>query len=87
MGDFDATWNINVIGKHGEDSLEVQAYVTHDLQFAWSPKMLKGTKLVAGIINATKRYPELVTDSSKPFSYNLYDGYGAQPYFRAEVKF
>jgi iron complex outermembrane receptor protein len=87
MGEFETTWNVNMIGSHGTDSLAVSQYITHDLQFAWKPSKMKGSKIAIGAVNATDKYPELISNSSKPFSYNLYDMYGRQIYVRGEFKF
>ncbi len=87
LGSFDATWNVNLIGKHGDDNVGfVGSYVTHDMQLGFQTP-LKGSKIVVGAVNAFGKLPQLVTDSTKPFSYELYDAYGAQYYFRLEMKF
>lgn len=84
---FDAAWNVNLIGKHGDDTVGfVGSYVTHDVQFGWHTP-LKGLKLVLGAINVTEKFPALVTNDTRPFSFNLYDGYGRQTYVRGEMKF
>ena len=89
LGDFDAAYNINMIGKNGDDNsgLFVGSYTTHDLQFSWKPAMIKGFKASIGVINAGDKLPALVTNSSKPFNYNLYDAYGRSVYFRLEQRF
>jgi iron complex outermembrane receptor protein len=87
MGPFGARWNVNYIGKHGDDGVGyVGSYITHDLQFSFVTP-LKGVKLTAGVVNASGKYPELVSADTRPFSYNLYDGYGKQLYGRVEYKF
>ena len=87
MGPIAATWNVNMIGKHGDDNIGyVGSYVTHDVQLAYNTP-IKGAKVIIGAVNATGKLPVLVTDSVKPFSYELYDAYGAQYYFRVEMKF
>jgi len=85
IGPFDATWNINMIGKNGDTTIgNVKQYVTHDIQLGYS---YKGAKIMVGAINAGGKLPELVTDGAKPFNYNLYDAYGMQAYFRVTMKF
>ena len=87
LGSFDATWNVNMIGEHGDAVVgNVGRYVTHDLQLAYRTP-LKGSRLIIGAVNATGKLPELVTKTTRPFSYELYDGYGAQYYVRVEMKF
>ena len=87
LGSFDATWNVNLIGKHGDDNVGfVKAYVTHDVQLGFHTP-IKGAKLIVGAVNAGGKLPELVTATTRPFSYELYDGYGAQYYARFEMKF
>lgn len=90
LGAFDATWNINFIGKNGVGANEpaVPEYVTHDLQLAWAPPV-KGAKLTVGAVNLGKKHPDLVGSpyDSKPFNYYLYDAYGRQVYVRFEQKF
>jgi len=86
MGSWDAAWNINYIGKHGDkEGLYAGGYTTHDLQLGWNTP-LKGVKLSIGAINAFEKKPPLVTADTRPFSYLLYDGYGRQAYFRVEAK-
>lgn len=85
IGPFEATWAINMIGKNGDTVIgNVKQYVTHDVQLGYS---YKGAKISVGAINAGGKLPELVSDGSKPFNYNLYDAYGAQAYFRVSMKF
>jgi iron complex outermembrane recepter protein len=87
LGSFEATWNVNMVGKHGDDNVGfVKAYITHDIQGKYNLP-IKGAAVTIGAINAGGKLPELVTDGAKPFSYNLYDAYGAQYYVRAEMKF
>ncbi len=87
MGPFDATWSIQVIGKHGDDDVgRVKQYVTHDLAFGYNTP-IKGAKITIGAVNVEGKLPELITNGAKPFSYNLYDAYGAQVYARLNVKF
>ena len=88
FGPVEATWAMNVIGKNGSDAGvgEVKQYLTHDLQLAYNTP-LKGAKVIVGAINAGGKLPELITDGAKPFNYNLYDAYGAQAYFRVQMKF
>lgn len=87
---LEAAWNINYIGKNGDERGMAPSYVTHDLQLAWAPPgPLKGAKLVVGAINVGEKFPALVGSpyDQKPFNYNLYDMYGRQLYFRVESKF
>ena len=86
IGPFDATWNVNLIGKNGDavSGKYVNQYVTHDVQIGYS---YKGAKIMVGAVNAGGKQPELVTNSTRPFNYDLYDGYGAQAYFRVTMKF
>lgn len=88
MGPFEASWNINYIGKNGDkdDGTNTKAYVTHDLQFNWSPP-IKGSKLTIGVLNATDEQPELIPYQGRNFNFYLYDSYGAQPYVRFTQKF
>ncbi|MDO8438858.1 MAG: TonB-dependent receptor [Telluria sp.] len=87
MGPFDVAYNINAIGKNGDkDDLYVSTYTTHDVQASYATP-IKGLKLSLGVVNAGNKQPQLVTNSSKPFNYDLYDGYGRQAYFRLEQRF
>ncbi len=87
LGPFDAAWNVNMIGKHGDDTVGfVGAYVTHDVQLAYNTP-IKGSKVIVGAVNAGGKLPQLITSTTKPFSYELYDSYGAQYYVRVEMKF
>jgi iron complex outermembrane recepter protein len=84
---FDAAWNVNLIGKHGDDSIGfVGSYVTHDVQLGWVTP-LKNLKVVVGAVNVTEKMPPLVTPDTRPFSFLLYDGYGRQAYARLEMQF
>jgi iron complex outermembrane receptor protein len=89
LGMFDLAWNVNAIGKNGdkEDDSYVSTYTTHDLQATVSPGFIKGMKLSIGLVNAFNKQPQLVSNTSKPFNYDLYDAYGRQAYFRLEQKF
>jgi len=89
-GSIETSWNINYIGKNGDRRGHAPSYVTHDLQLAWNaPAPFKGTRLVGGLVNAGEKFPALVGSptGSRPFNYDLYDGYGRQAYFRVEAKF
>ena len=84
---FDAAWNVNLIGKHGDDFIGyVGSYVTHDVQVGWVTP-LKNLKLVVGAVNVTEKMPPLVTPDTRAYSFLLYDGYGRQAYARLEMKF
>jgi iron complex outermembrane receptor protein len=86
MKSIDVTWNINYIGKHGDDNIGyVGGYTTHDIQVAWHTP-IKGLKLIGGAQNATEKKPPLVSDDTRPFDYDLYDGYGRQAYVKVEMK-
>jgi iron complex outermembrane receptor protein len=88
LSGIDLAYNINMIGKNGTDEdLRVGSYVTHDIQATYAPSFFKGMKLSVGAVNIGNKQPELVTNSSKPFNYDLYDMYGRQVYFRLEQKF
>lgn len=88
IGAFDVAYNINAIAKNGaKDDLYVPTYTLHDLQLTYSPSIFKGMKLSVGAVNLFNKMPVLVTDSSKPFNYNLYDAYGRQAYVKLEQKF
>ena len=88
LSGFDLAYNINMIGKNATDEdLAVGAYVTHDLQLSYAPSFLKGFKASVGAVNVGNKQPALVTNSTKPFNYDLYDMYGRQVYFRLEQKF
>ncbi|HEY0062144.1 MAG TPA: TonB-dependent receptor [Telluria sp.] len=88
LGMVDVAWNVNAIGKNGDkEDLYVSTYTTHDLQATVSPGFIKGMKLSVGLVNAFNKQPQLVTNTSKPFNYDLYDAYGRQAYFRLEQKF
>lgn len=90
LGMFDVSWNVNAIGKNGSKEpgeLYVSTYTTHDVQATVAPSFIKGMKLSVGLVNAFNKQPQLVTNSSKPFNYDLYDAYGRQAYFRLEQKF
>ena len=91
LGAFDASLNVNYIGKNGgtdEDMPLSPSYTTLDLQFGWKPPV-KGAKLTVGVVNATEKFPTRNGSpyDSKPFNYYLYDAYGRQVYVRAEMKF
>jgi iron complex outermembrane receptor protein len=87
LSDYDVAYNINMIGKNEEAKLHVGGYVTHDLQLTYAPKYIKGLKLSVGALNLANKMPVLVTKSTKPFNYDLYDMYGRQVYARLEQKF
>ena len=87
MGPFSATWNINYIGsQESSPTYKVGAYVTHDLQFSWTPP-IKGMTLTAGVLNAGDKMPALVPYDGRNFNFYLYDSYGIQPYLRFTQKF
>jgi iron complex outermembrane receptor protein len=84
---FDAAWNVNLIGKHGDENIGfVGSYVTHDVQLGWVTP-LKNLKLIVGAVNVTEKMPPLVSNSARAYSFELYDGYGRQAYARVEMKF
>lgn len=86
-GPLSATWNINMIGKHGDDGVGfVGSYTTHDLQFKVATP-LKGVSVSFGAVNVLGKLPQLVSADTRPFSYELYDAYGRQIYGRLEAKF
>jgi len=82
---FDLQYNINYIGRNGEDSSEVGAYITHDVQGSWNTPW-KG-KISVGIVNLTDRMPALVDYEGRPFNFYLYDSYGRQYYARYTQRF
>jgi iron complex outermembrane receptor protein len=87
LGPVSATWNINLIGKHGDDGVGyVGTHVTHDLQASYDTPV-KGLKLSVGAINAARKSPARVSDDSRPFNFNLYDAYGATYYAKAKYSF
>ncbi len=87
MGPFGAAWNINVIGKNGDSGVGfVGTYTTHDIQVSWATP-IKGTKVTFGALNVTEKYPQLVSENTRPYNFDLYDAYGRQVYGRLEVKF
>lgn len=84
---LDAAWNVNLIGKHGDDNFGyVGSYVTHDVQLGWATP-LKGLKIVVGALNVTEKMPTLMNGGTGGFSPWLYDGYGRQAYARVEMRF
>ena len=86
-GAFGATLNTNMIGSNGQASVGfVGSYVTSDLQVSWMPP-IKGSKIMLGAVNIEGKLPQLVSDNTRPFNFNLYDGYGRQVYVRLEHKF
>lgn len=90
LGPFDATWNMNLIGKNGDEAKGnyTGTYVTHDLQLGYAPPV-KGMKVTVGVVNVGEKFPALVGSpyDQKPFNYYLYDAYGRQVYARLEQKF
>lgn len=100
-GDFSVGWNVNYIGSNGSErdiydpvsgdfvvtvNDRVGAYVTHDIQANWDTP-IKGGKLTVGILNAGDKLPTLMSYQGRAFNFNLYDGYGRQPYVRYTQKF
>ena len=77
-----------LIGKHGDDTIGfLGSYVTHDVQLGYHTPV-KGLSIVVGAINITEKMPTLgVSNDTRPFSFNLYDGYGRQAYARVQMKF
>ena len=87
MGSFGATWNMNVIGKHGDDSVGyVGTFTTNDIQAHYDTPV-KGLRLMIGAINLTDKLPPLVSADTRPFSFNLYDAYGRTVYAKAKYTF
>jgi iron complex outermembrane recepter protein len=87
LGAFSAAWNVNYIGKNGDDGVGyVGGYVTHDVQLAWATPV-KGVKLTLGALNVTDKLPQAVSNDTRQFNFYLYDQYGAQYYARVEAKF
>jgi iron complex outermembrane receptor protein len=85
-GSFALAYNVNVIGKNADDEdFSVGTYVTHDIQGTWNTPW--GGKLIAGVVNAGGKMPELVAYDGRNFNFYLYDGYGRQAYIRLEQKF
>jgi iron complex outermembrane receptor protein len=86
-GPVSATWNINMIGKNGDDIVgHVGSYTTHDVQ-AKVALPIKGVSLTVGAMNLLKKLPQKVTDNTRQFNFDLYDAYGRQVYGRLEAKF
>lgn len=87
-GPFEASWNVNRIGKNGKDAEDTltKAYTTHDLQFSWSPP-IKGSKLTVGVLNVGDKQPELIPYDGRNFNFYLYDSYGRTPYVRFTQQF
>lgn len=86
-GPIQATWNVNFIGKNGDDGVGyVGGYTTHDLQVKWETP-LKGITLTVGALNAFDKLPQAVSNNTRQFNFDLYDQYGAQYYGRLEAKF
>ncbi len=87
FGPIMTTWNVNFIGKNGDDGVGfVGGYTTHDLQVKWETPV-KGITLTVGALNAFDKLPQAVTNDTRQFNFNLYDQYGAQYYGRLEAKF
>ena len=86
-GDYDFTWNINYIGKNGTGIRETASYVTHDMQFSFSPSFLKGAKFSVGALNIGDKQPQLIRYDGRNFNFYLYDSYGRQAYVRYVQKF
>lgn len=87
MGPYAAQWNVNMIGKHGHDKVGfVGTYTTHDVQLGVDTP-LKGAKLVFGVVNLFGKLPDLVSDNSRPFNFDLYDAYGSTYYGKVIFKF
>jgi iron complex outermembrane receptor protein len=86
MGAFDASWNVNYIGKNGSGADSTRAYTTHDVQVSWATP-IKGAKLTLGMLNATDKRPQLVSYDGRNFNFYLYDSYGRQPYIRYTQSF
>lgn len=88
LGPFSATWNLNYIGKHGSDGTNIGSYITHDVQGSWATP-IKGVKLTLGVLNAGGKLPTAATppNSTRQFSYELYDQYKEQFYGRIEARF
>lgn len=85
-GPFGLSYNMNMIGKNGTDPTRaVGSYVTHDVQGSWTTPW-KG-KIIAGVVNAGGKMPELVAYDGRNFNFYLYDGYSRQAYVRLEQKF
>ena len=88
IADFDVAYNINAVGKNGDKAdLYVPTYTLHDLQITYAPRFAKGLKLSVGAVNLFNKFPVLVTNGTKPYNYDLYDGYGRQAYFKLEQRF
>jgi iron complex outermembrane receptor protein len=89
LGDFDVTWNVNYIGKNGEEAEGdvTKAYTTHDLQLNYAPSFIKGAKFTLGALNVSDERPELIAYEGRNFNFYLYDSYGRQAYVRFTQKF
>ncbi len=86
-GPVTASWNVNMIGKNGQSSVGfVGSYTTHDVQARFALP-IKGVTLAVGAINITKKLPQMVSDNTRQFNFDLYDAYGRQVYGRLEAKF
>lgn len=87
LGQFNAAWNVNYIGKNGTGRFATKEYTTHDVAFDWAPTFSKGTKLTVGVVNLFDKMPELVPYEGRNFNFYLYDSYGRTPYVRVSHKF
>lgn len=91
MGNFDAAWNINVIGSsidfnaNGSIAGNLPTYVTHDLQLGYATPW--NGKLIVGAVNITEKLPKVDEYSGRPFEFALYDYYGRQVYVRYSQSF
>ncbi|MBN8792700.1 MAG: TonB-dependent receptor [Stenotrophomonas nitritireducens] len=97
-GNWSLNWNANYIGAQknpsvkpsfgffaGDPDTRVGSYVTHDLALTYKTPWNAGITL--GSNNVGDRYPAEVEVSSRPWNFNLYNGYGRILYMRYTQKF
>lgn len=85
LGDFRFAWNMNYIGDQYADfegNGKVPSWVTHDLQGSYFAPW--GGQISVGVRNAFEKEPPLIPypSSTRPYNFDLYDGYGRITYLR-----
>ncbi|MGX5913573.1 TonB-dependent receptor plug domain-containing protein [Aliidiomarina sp. Khilg15.8] len=90
-GDFDFTWNINMIGHVAEEVDEGQqighvgSWTTHDLQVSYNTAW--DGRISVGMQNAFEKTPELIPYDGRDYNFDLYNAFGRVTYVRYTQRF
>lgn len=90
-GDFDFSWNINMIGsvaadvEDGEQTGHVGTWTTHDFQVSYNTPW--NGRISVGMQNAFEKRPALVPYGGRDYNFDLYNAFGRVTYVNYTQRF